>query len=142
MRYVLLLLAVCSCAPPAPPMLHPELVGYIDEFIDDCHAYGADVSDLRLLRYVGYNTSIAGNPDMVGVCWTMSVPGVRIATAIEVKDLGDDVLQKALMYHELGHCILNLNHRPGTLMAEEMLPKYIYEASWDRLVEDLCTRYR
>lgn len=142
MRLMALLLAISGCAQPIVPAFNPELVGYIEDFAQDCRSYGADLTDFRKLHYVNFADNIAGQKEMVGVCWTMSYPGMKVATAIEVKDLNDDMLQKALMYHELGHCILNLDHRQGTIMSEEMMPRFVYETSWDKLVEDLCTRYK
>lgn len=142
MRTLLLLLAVCGCAPAVVPAIHPDLVKYIDSFVDDCSRYGANLTDLRYLQYVNYGNNIAGKPEMVGVCWSLFVPGVKFATAIEVQDMNDDLLQKALMYHELGHCVLNLPHKPDTIMAESMLFRKEYEDNWDKLVEGLCRRYR
>lgn len=52
-------------------------------------------------------------------------------------------LRSALIYHELGHCLLNLDHsapRNINIMAPVILPEEIFEDHWSALLDKLFAR--
>lgn len=52
-------------------------------------------------------------------------------------------LRSALIYHELGHCLLNLDHSSPeniNLMAPVILPEQVIEDNWSALVDKLFAR--
>lgn len=145
MRFLLLLVAISGCGcmdTTSGPSIHPELRGYVEDFLIDCDGYGADLSDLAALRYVDFAEQMEGSD--VGICWIIRSKVLQRtwATAIEVERMENETMQRALMYHELGHCILNLDHRPDTMMAAVLLDEKTYLTNWNTLVEDLCHRYQ
>lgn len=142
MRAAILLLALVGCG-QVPPVIHPELAGYIRDFSSDCYSYGADLSGLTSMKYVDFADDLEGRKSLVGVCkMGMAVGGYSPYWSIEVERLPSNVLQKALMYHELGHCVLGLDHVPDTIMNTNLLAKDVYSANWAAMVEGLCTRYK
>lgn len=138
---LILLLSSCSDSIIRGPVIDRELMPYVHGFMEDCHRYGADLSAAGQLQRVSMVNDIEG--DNVGVCWTHMSRSLKLLwySTIEVTKMGSEIEQQALIYHELGHCVLGLDHVPDSIMAPFILDKPILEAKWDKLVEGLCLRY-
>lgn len=142
MKSVMLSMVLSGCG-ISPPIINPELSKYIQEFTSDCGNHGANLANLTALRYVNFTDDIDGEGGSVGVCWQgVSTYNYLWFTSIEVKRMPTEIEQKALMYHELGHCVLALDHVPDTIMSTNMLGAEAYSADWDNMVEALCNRYQ
>jgi len=118
------------------PLLQP----YIQEFIDKCgKTYGADISALSTLESAKFVKEIKGFPDYtIGVCrWR------GMLTYIEVADsYMHDPRLRELVFHELGHCILDLGHTPnieGGIMTPNMRHQAFSPVQWETEVHKFCT---
>jgi hypothetical protein len=145
MRYLILfgLLAGCGISEaqhrttPNHLLLNTEqpLAGYLLDFLRDCD--GSNLRALRQLQWIRFTEPdeiLLGRERVVGVCV------VRDGYSyIKVKRMASEIQQKALLYHELGHCVLRVGHKSGTLMASKLLSKETLTRDWDRLVPELCS---
>ena len=140
----LLILILCtSCTPPHAPTrkgVDPGLEKYIAAFLLDAGRSGIfPIASQRKLVSVQYGEV----PDSaVGICyqyparyWIVIRPGLDY----------DAFLMRTLLYHELGHCLLDLPHYyGGTDIMNEMLP-YLGEndtKQWDVMVSRMFSRYK
>jgi hypothetical protein len=125
----------------------PALRAILDSFISDCRdTYHADVSLANKLEYIRYgDPATKEKPYVVGQCNMMYYEDGSLAKSnIIVKEMNNPIMAKALLYHELGHCILDLDHtseESQTLMSPNMFSSKYYTNNWDRLVKDLCHKY-
>lgn len=123
----------------------PKIQSVIDEFYDDCNGkYGTDLSNLNKLESVKFGEPSSDEfPNRIGVCHWWTRDGELTRARVVVKDIEQEFRFKALMYHELGHCVLQLGHtdqNPYTLMSPALKSNEQYlEENWDELVEQLCT---
>ena len=103
---------------PITTEVDAQLRPYYDQFIND-----ASIRRTRLntgLETVKLVSEIA-SPDkdkdtrIIGVCiWHYYENGVALRNVEIVKSLLSDPIQlKLVVYHELGHCLLNLDHTPN-----------------------------
>lgn len=163
MKLILLTTILVSCGPSnsvdwpetpldkEPPYVEreepiEELNLIVNSFLNDCEAkYGADTSLISKLEFVRYgDPSTDENRNIVGVCNIYTVNGKIVRTNIIMQDMGDHLLNKALLYHELGHCVLNLDHTeqdPQTIMSPYISNSKFYKSNWDELVENMCLGY-
>jgi hypothetical protein len=165
MKYLLLTaLAVTACGteesddwrrlsqeqpPPSFKVEEPTqtLKQILDNFLHDCGTtYEADVSDVSKLEFIRYgDPATEENPTRVGVCLSYHYSSGKLYKSnITVKQMGTPVRMKALLYHELGHCVLGLDHtdqESKTIMSPFMHNDSFYEENWDKLVKDMCLKY-
>lgn len=144
MRYLILILILFSCAEARPkPKYDGDLHKLVSEFMHDCSKYHADLDRIWQLESVRYeDPSTPEDPTRVGECLEWKFYGSPFMTKIRVSHMPSEVEQRALMYHELGHCVLSLGHMGEyTLMAAVMRDEAFYQINWDDLVADLCNRY-
>ena len=119
----------------------------LDNFLYDCSIkHKANVSDVNKLEYIRYgDPATEENPTRIGVCWTWHYDnGALYKSNIIVKQMNTAISMRALMYHELGHCVLGLEHtdqESKTMMSPTMHNDAYYEANWDKLVKDMCQKY-
>ena len=164
MRVLSLVLLLTSCGPDSPTDWHnvpwqkdpppvkaeepiPQLKEILDNFLYDYGVvYKADVSSVSKLEFIRYgNPATKENPNQVGVCWTWSYnSGAVYKSNITVMEMDTATSIRALLYHELGHCVLGLDHttqESKTMMSPTMHDDMYYEENWDILVKDMCNRY-
>jgi len=129
---------------PKPPAysIDPVMQPMIDQFMDDAHAYDADTSRAGYLRIAEF--AEIGRDQVVGVCseYTFSngeLSYLQVTIRPDFAERLDSPSYAGLMYHELGHCILNLEHSETGIMAPVMYSESYYEENWDELVEELFT---
>lgn len=73
------------------------------------------------------------------------IPGQRVVVRRTTWDKMDEIERKTLVYHEMGHCALNLDHTPdgnADIMASELLHPAIARRHWSKLVALMFTRAR
>lgn len=120
-------LPVASISPTViDPLFHP----YLDEFNQDCPNTG------RLRSFVFGNPELEVE-DAVGLCWPDTG---NIVVSKEWKNW-PPLIKRILLYHELGHCLLGLDHSEGEwdIMSPEIgvFQPYKY-APWPELVNQMC----
>ena len=118
----------------------------VDSFVHDCgNTYGADLSLLSKLEFIRYgNPATSDAPNVAGVCRMWTNGNAIISSQILIREVKPEIRQKALLYHELAHCVLELDHtdqESKTLMSPTMLSNAYYEMNWDELVKDMCLKY-
>jgi hypothetical protein len=151
----LLLLSSCGSSPSDWMTIHvtmapferkpvtPTLQLLVDEFIVECgENYARDLSSLRKMESIEYgDPSTKESPFVVGMCMQWYSQGTFRKGNIVVKKLYDPMLNKAIMFHELGHCVLGLSHVEQSdkeIMSPFMMSSSYYEKNWTSLVRNLC----
>jgi len=133
-----------------PPEMKPEipeesLRKILMNFLDDCGVkHKANVFEVNKIEYIRYgDVATEEMPTRVGICVTYTYESVLFKSNITVKKMNTEVSMKALLYHELGHCILGLGHTKefDTMMSPFMLDDEYYKANWNKLVKDMCNKY-
>lgn len=103
----------------APHNYDIELYGYLYQFEAEAKHYGLELNDpngLRVFKFSNLSEEHQSDPYIIGICqkWFVGSPNIWYIDqweSIEVlKPTNYDDQFKALVYHELGHCLLNLEH--------------------------------
>lgn len=128
----------------------PSLKEAYEEFLNDCGTrYGADLSNKEKLEFIQYESykgelkNVYGG-NTVGMCLYWTVNGTISKSNITISHMDSAIKTKALLYHELGHCVLGLGHTeqdPQTMMSPIMNDDEFYKKNWDGLVQDMCYKY-
>lgn len=151
-RILALLILVWSCSPapgdwdnyPEVQPFEPTLVedsidlefqDYVNEFDEDMWFYQRKGRHHIAVIMVDYDLSTPDRPNVVGVCTGREV--VRINRDFWIEACPE--IRKALVYHELGHCVLNVNHvnMAHHIMAPALHDCEVYREHWDWQVEAL-----
>lgn len=95
-----------------------ELIPYIDEFMDYVHIYNLKTFPLEKLKIVDYGIPDKDNKNIIGMCYQYNYENKPLYNKIIIIKEKRDIYLKQLMFHELGHCLLNLKHvdDPGSIM--------------------------
>lgn len=119
-----------------------ELAMIANEFYADAAALGKKTaSDFRKVTWIDKYSD--DKPNTIGECtfWSNEKGEVVTKDVTFLKSYWDNApygCKKALVYHEFGHCALNLEHTPdgsGNIM-DPMVPADCYQdASWTDLVK-------
>lgn len=125
----------------------PEFHVYVHEFDQKASQRGRNTSAvLTSMKLVDKLTHNSKN-NTAGVCYST---GGRTQLHIEIRSRHwfefDDLQRRALIYHELGHCVLDLPHTDeklavGWLEIPRLMNPYISSSwflrpYWERLVDD------
>jgi hypothetical protein len=126
--------------------LPTSLKWYVVEFQADALRYGIDVSEgIARLTSVEYgNTRGDGHHSRVGLCesWEYHKGSLAFGNIKVEQPSSFDLKFKALMYHELSHCILRRSHtsqNERTIMSPTLHEVDYYEACWDGMLATLFT---
>lgn len=122
-----------------------ELKEFYYEFLNETDLRGVYVdydllSELKIIRYGKTEYGVAG------VCMRFEstkypIAGTTLYSQIiiseEVKNYSY-MQRKGIMFHELGHCLLNKGHTDtdGDIMSVNVQTNEIYEFLWDYLLDD------
>jgi len=124
-----------------PPIQHDRDLGsYVTDFIRDAAMHGRIVAPqvLRILKY-----EVLEEPS-VGLCTTYFNAfddGVAYTEIrIHPKLLRCEPLLRAVMYHELGHCLMQLDHTERGIMKATTYSCEYYAEHWDELVDNFFGR--
>ena len=124
MRILLLILLFLSCASNRL-RYHEAFAVYVAEF--EIHL-GKQVN--IPINFVKLDKKYAGK------CWF----GLR-GRYIEINQVNwndhTDLQKKQLIFHELGHCVLNLSHSPDGLMQSKMPLTHKIRENWETWVEEM-----
>lgn len=152
------------------PFRDPYLEGYIDAFVADAAAHGIGingdkVAQLRIVKFVdsveqqkrSYGQA-SGGEELAGACTDVVVDNtmnaglyksgerktwqeIWISNSITGDAPTPALVLKELMYHELGHCLLGLDHAaqaPHRIMSPNVSGDEQYlKKNWGRLLGEL-----
>jgi hypothetical protein len=139
MKYFLGLLLLTACAAPRPIQEFPvpaEIYEHVETFERAC--------DVRVNLPIDFGSL---PPPVIGRCYYSD-----IYREIELdKDIwpGLDYLQREqLIFHELGHCTLDIDHDntsleggcPASIMYYKLMPQICYKKYREYYIEELCTK--
>lgn len=114
--------------------ISPEVLPYVEEFVSDAGRYDANCFKVNTIKMV---PTLTGG--VVGYCR----PRITVALSQEYWDKSTPTTRRTLVYHELGHCALNLDHGKdddwNDIMNPYVLPDYLAENDWYDLVKRLFT---
>jgi len=113
-----------------------ELVPYIEAFQKDAAYYGVSCWGTLYVKVVNEFTFPGLGPQVVGVCY----PHLGVEISRSYWEDSTEWERKALMYHELGHCSLGLEH----VQTRSIMLPYIEpprdEVEWNFLVRQMFTK--
>jgi hypothetical protein len=135
-----------SCGAPTviPPrqqdmVVDAELRGYVSEFITEMNKRNRKPRGyVKTITLESNVTALQASDEAIGVC--MPFQWIRI-----LKREVEDIKNKAVMFHEMGHCFLGLGHNEDTSKHHIMAPSEMYsvlflENNWDSLVNDMFSQ--
>jgi hypothetical protein len=114
--FIAVLLLGCNRSLTVPKIvsIDPALQSYVDAFVAAGHAAGHNIVIDNLTMHFATNSQMNGNTgDAVGECMMMDegttgTPRVLIDSDAWV--LFSEPVKQAIIFHELGHCVLWLQH--------------------------------
>ena len=113
--------------------IHPDFVDTVNQFAEDCP--NADFSQIHSIRYAAIQD--AQHQFRIGTCYFGD--SIQILDTLESAPY-DPIIMRALLYHELGHCVLGLEHSDTGMMEPYLdveAPAY-YDTHWNELVTGMC----
>lgn len=127
--------------------IDPAFEEAIESFREDAAIWGADVSGFDYLLRVEFGDPQGDkNPIAAGLCQTHYRGNEISYTVITIheafRDRTDTLSFKALMYHELGHCVLQKEHAsmdPHVIMSPQLASEAYFFLNWDPLVKYFFT---
>lgn len=150
-KIILILLVLTGCNQnikrQSELSLNKDLAPYVQEFIQAGVSVGKRVvvDDLSLHFSDRLDADVAGQcqPNDKG---TYGTPTILIST--KYWPSLTEILRRQVMFHELGHCVLWLDHDetwvtigqdyiPRSIMYPSMQNEYIYAVHWDYYVNEL-----
>ena len=140
MRLLIVMTMLVGCG--TAPVIDERLEAYYDEFMQDADRLNIDMSKFKTIDSMSIVEDFEDDPEVseeaIGIC--ILTPASR-TIEIKASTMDDDIL-KAIVYHELGHCVLNLGHHDGDELniMNSMTSWGIYE-DWDNRVETLFMRH-
>lgn len=138
--FVLILTTISACGKPnAPAIVEPELGEYADRFEKDVGFSAANIDIIF--------DNLTDN--IVGLCTTGLGRKPEIKVDKGFWERSSDTAREELMYHELGHCALGLNH-DKTVMSDgcpqSVMFPYVFSSCYkrqkDHYVSDLKQKSR
>ncbi len=160
MKSLAKLLAICllmlassgSCGDEIPKFIDPALAPYIHDYMSECDARTECKDKKRIpLHRVEFSETLADEvaPDVVGTCEIrfFYIPGITghfslrgYIKVVPPSYLFTELQFRALLYHELGHCIHQLDHDPHSPIMREYLPMPDYlKKNWQYSIDELFT---
>lgn len=139
---------------PAKRLELNEFAPYVQQFEALGAEYGRPVFvDNLIIRRVETQEEM-GNPNAIGICLTSPSRTPEIKILGRFWDKAPELAQEQVMFHELGHCVLNRPHveyvlpcdgvyaqrfgtRAGSLMGKYQIPTIIYEVFRDQYLFEL-----
>lgn len=132
----------------------PSVISEYKEFLRDAERYGVEIPKYRQVINITEVNYINGG--VVGLC-SIFMAGARrnvIVLSRKAYETAPFVVSrevwewgyKSTLWHELGHCLLELNHYSGTkvdMMSPDMFPPDRVDLEeWESLVERMMMRAR
>lgn len=125
-----ILLTVSACGKPPVKDIDPTVVTLYNNFVAEANTQGIDVSNDDIS--IHFVDTLQGN--MIGLChdgYEVSLSRLAWSSLTEHE-------KEMLVYHELGHCLLNLGHAPSpAIMEPVMISQSWYKEHRDEAVYEL-----
>jgi hypothetical protein len=103
----------------------PEFQTYLTDFEADAKRFGRDVNT----DSISISFGDTGSPNNGAICHTGSK---EIIVQKALWDVDDDTERKIIVYHELGHCVLGLDHSTELgIMYPSRVPEVVYKLNPD-----------
>lgn len=140
---VVLVIANVKMHIPAEAGIDPRLKPYVETFLKYCKLYKTDCSKTAKFKIVLVKIpdrkelfKLLGLPfgTVIGQCWERSN---EIHISEDYYKSSTPVEMESLLIHELGHCILDLDHTEDTetdIMNPFSLPGYVYLRHYNELI--------
>ena len=152
MRYVFVLflfLSACGGLFEGPPVvsIEPALQEYVDNFLVEGASRGHPIQITDLI--VRFSPDLGDN--VLGECWTGGSSTPTIYISMRYWPYETVVYRRIIMFHELGHCVLNREHeltgriRNGYCTPSSIMWPYIidetnmYLTNWNDYMVELFT---
>lgn len=138
-----------GCAtPPHDKQVYiaPELVQQFDNFQYEADAHGITLDIVDIIVVFGE----MDEDEVIGYCWQRDNMTPLVVISQEFWQTASIVEQEILMFHELGHCLLNKEHdnrldingMPNSIMNEYILDEYYYETYREDYLQQFFGRAR
>jgi hypothetical protein len=143
---MLLGLIITACGAPDRVMrtgISDEMRPVISEFLKDCERLSTDKSHCNLfgLQSAKFVTRLDASQavesvsiNAVGLCLTWD-DGTTTLQVLRSFCEGQPYICRAVVYHELGHCVLKRGHEEHGLMAPVAMSESDYMLNWDNIIE-------
>lgn len=145
---ILITMSTIGCG-DAKGYTHPELRPYVSRFLVDMARYrdplSVKVAKVQV-KVIDIELATLTNKTQAGVCLMYSNIPVSIRVDLKTWSKMTDTAKEMLIYHELGHCILDREHRndrtklgySNSIMDEEdKIPDWLYEARREHYLREL-----
>lgn len=142
-RYLLLFILLTACAQHHKVVsIEPQLQPYFDKFVEEEQSRGLDIKIDDLMMYVSDNIKSTDYGD-ANYGDSEETPVIKIATKFQIEPYNSDTEQ--VVFHELGHAVLNRKHRndtdvvfiPKSIMNSVHVPNYFYETYREQYIDEL-----
>jgi hypothetical protein len=114
-----------------------EIKHHLAEFVYQCDASNrADLCrhNTRALRTIKYVEGMSNS--VVATCWVCP-NGNRHINILKGYSQPNTMVMKSLMYHELGHCLLDLKHKVGKfIMNPSLIDPESGGVRWSNMIKD------
>lgn len=134
---ILLISTLYTCTPRHKGTnVDKELYSVYTEFLDDCKKHGIDINSYPKLSNLKLKSM---TEETVGICITDENLIYKYRNVYLNNEITDKFLLKFIAYHEMGHCIFELEHdsvsEGYTIMTPNinLLLKDEYEKNWDTM---------
>lgn len=120
----------------------PELQTYVKEFIADAKARGIELSDDNLtIDFKGHLSNTHDGLVTIGMCLPFLFSKREVFIDPNHWAFASPIERKVLIYHELGHCLLGLEHRDDGphIMNSIIISDWYYS---DALIDEEFRDYR
>lgn len=151
MRYAIVLLFIIGCGDyqdeselgstprgtVSRTVIHPDFKEYVDQFKLDCPQ-----ANMKKLAMLAWSTGVRteNTPTRLGTC--SYYPERQIDIAIELRGTLEPILMKMLVYHELGHCVLDLDHADsGVIPDEDYTNRMDDQQNYSTCVDDIVNEF-
>jgi hypothetical protein len=113
MKYLLLTLIALSGCGKSPNQIDPTFQPLYDQFVSDAKSNGVDVSGPQGI-VIQFTTLEQANPlgETIGECSDMGYGNDIVSIDYNFWAGASPSTQQILLYHELGHCLLDEHHNP------------------------------
>ena len=126
-------------------VVNPELQPYFDEFIEMCAKYSESKEHCRerLPGFIGFGFGYMNSSEMVGYC----IHTGRFFNHLSFSVIHEkyfktlpEFQKRDLVFHELGHCLLGLDHTEDGIMKPSLDSSWYYEYNWDDYAHEMFSR--
>lgn len=141
-NYVVLILILSGCGPRDGFKVKSQIISTNEQFVQYVVRYKDFKEEYLGSRAADYNIYISFanlESPILGQCRKSSDPLADRYIMVDISewDTSPDSLREQLIFHELGHCDLDLDNKSGSIMSTYQLSQYYYETYHDELVRDL-----